>query len=49
MKLISKIWDNIRPKTQREFEEEYLSKATSLVDLENRIRKLDDTKTNWFV
>lgn len=35
-----KIWNAIRPKTQREIEDEYLSKAVDLADLERRMKIL---------
>lgn len=34
-------WENIRPLTNKEIRDKYLSEATDLVDLENRIKKMD--------
>ena len=41
MKRIKAIWEYLRPKSRLEIEEQYLAESTDLVDLENRIRKLD--------
>jgi len=40
MSYLRQIWEAIRPRTNRELEEYYLSQSTSLVDLERRQRKL---------
>lgn len=42
MNFISKVWDMIRPKSRREIEEAYLSRATDLTDLERRIKRLEN-------
>lgn len=39
-KTLSGIWNSIRPKTEAERIEEYLSKSADLVDLERRQKQL---------
>mgnify|MGYP003115650401 CR=1 FL=1 len=39
-KTLSGIWNAVRPKTEAERIEEYLSKSTDLVDLERRQKQL---------
>lgn len=41
IKAAKSFWDNIRPLTNKEIEERYLAAATDLIDLENRIKKID--------
>lgn len=48
MKLVTKIWNAIRPKTQKEIEAEYLSNSTDHADLERRIKKLENSNlSGW--
>lgn len=37
---LSKLWNKVRPRTQREIEDHYLSLATDLADLERRQKNL---------
>jgi hypothetical protein len=47
---MKKIWNMIRPKTQREWIEYYLSQSTDMVDLERRQRELDRRiGPNWLL
>lgn len=46
MKLLLKVYKYIRPKTRRELEEEYLSKAVDMVDLESRMKILERPPEN---
>ena len=38
---MKKIWDFIRPKTEKERIEEYLSQSVDHVDLEQRMKEID--------
>lgn len=38
--IMKKLFSVIRPKTQRDYEEEYLAKSNDLTDLERRQKKL---------
>mgnify|MGYP003330214869 CR=1 FL=1 len=38
--IMKKLFSFIRPKTQRDYEDEYLAKSTDLIDLEIRQKKL---------
>jgi hypothetical protein len=44
--IFEKIWGYIRPKTRRELEEEYLAKSVDMVDLERRIKLLENPRKN---
>jgi len=44
--IFEKIWEYIRPKTRRELEEEYLAKSVDMVDLERRIKLLENPRQN---
>lgn len=46
MNLLSKIWNYIRPKSEREREEQYLAESVDLVDLERRQQILARKHTN---
>lgn len=39
---LSKVWNKIRPKTERELQDEYLSQSADLADLERRIKYLEN-------
>lgn len=49
MKLLSKLWNMIRPLTQREEEEKYLSEAKDLADLERRMKRLQNSNLSGWV
>lgn len=42
-KALSGVWNAVRPKTQKDRIEEYLSQSTDLVDLERRQKQLQWT------
>lgn len=46
---LSKVWNKIRPKTQLELQDEYLSQATDLADLERRMRYLQNHNLKGWV
>lgn len=46
MSLLNKFWNYIRPKSEREREELYLSQSKDLADLERRQRLLQNKHTN---
>lgn len=52
MTLLANLWNLVRPKTQRELEEEYLAQSVDRVDLERRQRNLQHSKQvdrlHWF-
>jgi hypothetical protein len=45
-KFLLNFYNMIRPKTRRELEEEYLSEAVDMVDLERRMNILERPPTN---
>ena len=47
IKLLSKIWSSIKPKTRAEREYEWLSNSKDLVDLERRQRQLQIGKRSF--
>lgn len=49
MNILGKLFRMIKPKTQREIEEEYFSKATDLSDLERRMRKVQNQNLRGWV
>ena len=46
MNWLNKVWDYIRPKSEREREEQYLAQSVDLVDLERRQKVLQNKHTN---
>ena len=38
--MIRRLWNRIRPKSQRELQDEYLADSVDLTDLERRLKKL---------
>lgn len=46
MNFLINLIDAIRPKTMRELEEEYLSRASDLSDLERRMKKVQ--QGTWY-
>lgn len=49
MNFISKIWNAIKPLSRTQREEAYLAQSTDLIDLERRIKKLENNNLSGWV
>ena len=47
--MFKKIWKHIKPKTEAERIEAYLSEASDMADLERRLKKLQNVNLNGWV